>query len=315
MVEQDDLFRNKADQQPDEDVSLTGRAGEEDQPQAFQDIAGSGIATGEVRAVEVPPRRSSSNLLILLMLSAVALFGVGYYLLSGGPPAHDQPANAVQRQPIPQRPVGVEPVTKEAVAQQPVAAAGSVVAPETEKTAAVASPPVPPAGGMEATTKPVARPLVATTPTKTTPLYRVMVGPYLNRAAVKKATGQLRELGFEAQPVKGRGMVTMTRLLEGVYPLAEARARLAKIKINIGAAFMLPHGDDWAIYVGSFSDRTRAARYAEELAKKKLKVTQVRSDVEMSGKMLIALQADQKTALQVAALIGKSGLTAQVVRK
>ncbi len=74
-------------------------------------------------------------------------------------------------------------------------------------------------------------------------------------------------------------------------------------------------GDKLAIYVGSFADQERAERYAKKLAAKGVVASPVSTDVEMSGKMLIATEADQQAARKVAARIVAAGLSAQVVRK
>lgn len=306
MSEQDDLF-NEPKRESDEELVSTETAGSEEnastdgESEIVDDIAGSGIAGGEVRVVKIPPRRGSSGRLWLAMLLLVVLFGAGYYLLTGGFHQPSPEEISTQRQPMPKRypvdqQVEVEVLEQRQVVAEPVA--------EPDKRLSIVE--TKPAVSIVEEQN-VAEPAV--------PLYRVLVGPFLSSSAVEKAKAQLLELGFAAQTTKGRGLVTMTRLLVGVYPAAEVRAQLAEIKKQVDDAFMLPNGEQRAIYVGSFQDSERAAEYAKTLAHKGIHVTLMPSDIEMNGKMLVALQADQDTARQVATQIGKFGLKTQVVRK
>ncbi len=331
MTERDDPFKKDAVQETHEDAGReadpseaisfaddeaetlsSGPAAVNNELPESADIAGQGIASGEVRAVEPPPRLGTSNLPLLVALLLVVLFGIGYSLLSGSGPSSTPEAEIAQRQPMPKRYESDKQIQEETVDQQSVAAVEP--APKADPVKQVAAV-VPAIEKVEKQAALAVESTVAKPSVKPAPLYRVMVGPFLSKNALENAQAQLRELGFESQPTKGRGMVTMIRLLEGIYPVAEAREQLKKIKKSVGEAFYLPAGDKRAIYVGSFSDPERAASYAEKLAKKGVRVTQAPSDVEMTGKMLIALQADQDTARQVAALIGQAGLKTQVVRK
>lgn len=344
MAEQDDLFNKNIDLEKAEDLSVTGDTatdsavpdplsaagdgtspdqialstkGQESPLEVDGDIAGSGIATGEVRAVAPPPRAAASNLLLLVMVLVVALFGVAYYFISGGLSSQAPPLNQVQRQQTPERHVIDKQVEVEVVEQQQIVTVEAQPAPVAKKTEAAATQVVSTVEQTKQKAVAVAQPLVATATdtAQVTPLYQVLVGPFLSKAAVATASTQLHDLGFAAQPIKGRGMVTMTRLLEGLYPRDVAQDRLTQLKKRIGDAFMLPAGDNWAIYVGSFHDSERAGKYVEMLAAKDVTVTQVSSDVEMNGKMLIASQTDQQTARQIAERIANSGLKTQVVRK
>ena len=147
------------------------------------------------------------------------------------------------------------------------------------------------------------------------PLFTVTVGPFINSVELRQAMSQLQELGLNPQKNPGRGPIRMIRLLEGVYPAAKARARLAMVQKVVKSAFLMPDGDNLAVYAGSFHQEDRAQQLQEDLADKMLNVTLVNSDITMDGTMLTALQADQQTAREVAGHISSFGLQAQVFEK
>lgn len=279
------------------------------------DFAGRGIATGEVQAVEQPPKRSSGSLLMLLML--VVLLGGGYYLFSEG--YFDQAPAVIsgqQNQQVKRYAIDKQ-VRVEVLAQQQVVAAEDLGKTTTKPTAPVKPlvveqvvTPVPPVKKVKTAAAVV--PVKTQTKVENKPLFRVLVGPYLTQSGVEAAAQKLRGLGLTTATTRGRGKVAMTRLLEGVYPQDKARQRLQTVKDHVADAFMLPAGDKWAIYVGSFTDAKRALQYAEKLTGNGLTVTPVVSDVEMNGKMLIAAQSEQPRAKEIAARINAIGLQTQV---
>ncbi|MBE9485731.1 MAG: hypothetical protein IMY82_01005 [Chloroflexi bacterium] len=274
------------------------------------DIGGGGIAEGEVRVVGPPPESGSSKLPLGVILLLVVLFAAGYFLFNttGGVQPQQQAESSLQRRTIPARPALDKQVKEEIIDQQQIAVAekrqiANPLDSPSEKAAAK---------GPEVKETPLAVEKSASEPGI---LYRVMVGPYLRKDALGEAQKKLRELGFEAQQTRGSGKVSMLRLLEGTYAATVAHNRLRQVKKLTGDAFLLPSGDKLALYVGSFHDQKRAAGYADELAGKGIHVHPVKSEVEMQGHMLMALQADYQTALQVAERIGNAGLITQVVRR
>ncbi|NOQ52710.1 MAG: hypothetical protein GQ578_10895 [Desulfuromonadaceae bacterium] len=271
------------------------------------DVGGGGIAEGEVRVVESPSKSGSSKLPLGVILLLVALVTAGYFLFNTTGEVQ-QAESSLQRRPIPARPALDKQVKEELIDQQQIAVAekrqiANPLDSPSEKAAAK---------GTEVKKMPLAVEKSASEPGI---LYRVMVGPYLRKDALGKAQEKLRELGFEAQQTRGSGMVSMIRLLEGTYSATVAHNRLRQVKKVTGDAFLLPSGDKLALYVGSFHDQKRAAGHADELAGKGIHVHPVKGEVEMQGHMLMALQADYQTALQVAERIGNAGLTTQVVRR
>ncbi len=107
----------------------------------------------------------------------------------------------------------------------------------------------------------------------------------------------------------------MIRLLEGVYPAAEARVRLVQLKKIDKSTFLIPLGDKLAVYAGSFRQESRARELQKNLADQMVNVSLVENDVTMKGTLLVALQADQQTANEVAAHISSLGLHTQLLKK
>lgn len=333
MTNQDDLFKSQAGQQaadkgsaeaageilaaqqaagPDSSIVVNGQpdSGRESlgppAGAAAADIAGGGIAEGAVRVVAIPQRRGSTSRLLILLVLLIVLIAAGYFLLSSGlltGVSSRQAETGPEKHLIPARPVIDKEIEEEILIQQPVAAVTTAAEPVAKKTAVESAP------------GPVAKKPVAKVAVEETQLFRVLVGPYLTDVAVKKAADQLQQLGFSPQEIRGTGLVSMIRLLEGIYPKTEARARLAVLKKQVKSAFILPTGDKLAVYAGSFYDRERANRQLENLAENNIKVSRIDTDIEMKGRMLIALQADRQTAEQVAGHIAENGLQTQVVRQ
>ncbi|MFK5927800.1 MAG: hypothetical protein QM483_14330 [Desulfuromusa sp.] len=247
------------------------------------------LAAQEVRVVSAGKGRQFGALLGLLLL-CVLLLGTGYYYLSP-PPVLKSSAKQLLLYVSPRLPVPVRPNPNPSTG---VTAAQEIPVPEPVVTKA-----------------PAVSPLV----NNAIPLFTVTVGPFVNTVELEQATNQLQELGLKPQKKTGRGLVTMIRLLEGIYPAEEARMHLAALKQDVKSAFLLPNGDGLAVYAGSFHQEDRARQMQGDLAQKKVNVTLVDSRISMNGTMLVALQADQQTAGEVAAHISSFGLQTQVIKK
>jgi hypothetical protein len=251
-----------------------------DQGQALEHIA-----AHEVRVVN-GQSAGRLGLLLGLLLISILLLGAGYYYVFNSqifkPQLTQVPLDVSPRLPIPARPT----------IDLPVAAV-------TEDT-------------------PLAKPKkevseVAPAVIDDVSLFTVMVGPLIDNNELEQASSQLRELGLSPEEKKGRGQVVMIRLLQGIYPAEEARGQLSSLKKVVKSAFVLPEGDKLAVYAGSFHQQDRAKRMQDQLALKKVDVSLVESEIAMDGTMLIALQADEKTAREVAAHISNFGLQTQVL--
>ncbi|MCW8859958.1 MAG: SPOR domain-containing protein [Deltaproteobacteria bacterium] len=251
----------------------------------------------EVKAVS-QPRRSLSWPGLLVLLLCLILIGAGVvFLKTFTPVAQNLPQGiqpVAQRLPIPPRTVSNSLLTD---------------MPQEIKTVVsvdVTPPPMQQSQGQDKSSPP---------PDKTvnSPLYSVHVGPFINQEEVRQATETLRDLGLQVQQVAGRGQVRMIRLREGSYPADEARKRLAKLKKTINTAFLLPEADKRALYAGSFHEQSGADQLRESLEKQNISVTEVTTEIMMEGTILIALQADQQTAKQVAEHIRSRGFTVKTL--
>lgn len=226
------------------------------------------------------------GLIAVLTLSAVFILLVGTFFLLykplSPPPNNQLNENVSLKLPMPERPAETTGLDSTL----------------TEKTDSSAKVPL---------TSPVAAAEI--------PLFSVIVGPFVSDVELQQALEWLQELGFKAQKSSGSGQVTMIRLLLGIYPEKEAKLQLGVLKEITPSAFVLPAGDKLAVYAGSFHQKDRALRMQDALAHQLINVNLIDSEVTMSGTMLTVLQADQKTAGEVAAHIFSLGLRTQMVEK
>ena len=151
-------------------------------------------------------------------------------------------------------------------------------------------------------------------PSLATPNFSVEVGPFMNKGVLSQAEEFLKANGLRTQQTIGAGPVEVTRLLEGVYSFNEAFKRLEDIQKTVDTAFVLPKGDQYAIYFASFFDNARAARYADALNKKQIQVSLVKAEILMQGTILIVEQIDRQAIEKVTAHMSKLGVTAKVVK-
>ena len=235
-------------------------------------------------------KTNSHRALIMLLLFCALLFGAGYYYVSNLTSPRF-PVTQMEQYVSPLIPVPVRPKVDLPLAFAGKGDAAPLAEIETDSS--------------------VTAPFVAST----VPLFTVAVGPFINAADLQQAASLLKDLGLQPQKIPGRGQVTMIRLLEGVYPEAEARVHLKKLKKTVKSAFLLPLGDKLAVYVGSFHQESQARKMQNELALQMVKVSLVDSEVTMNGTLLVALQADQQTANEVAAHISSLGLYTQLLEK
>ena len=230
------------------------------------------------------------GLLIILLTFCLLLLGMGYYSLSCVI-VPQSPQTQLSQYNSPMIPIPVRPEE-------------NVSAPEVSSTKDI--PPIK--TEQESALEP---PFVA----DEIPLFTITVGPFINTTELHRAIGLLQELGIQPQEKAGRGPVAMVRLLEGVYPAATARIRLAELKKIVNSAFLLPVGDQLGVYVGSFHQESQARKMRDDLAEQMIDVSLVDNEVMMSGTLLIALQADQQTANEVVTHISSLGLHTQVREK
>lgn len=235
-------------------------------------------------------RMKRLGLLLILLLFCLLFLGVGYYYLSHAiVPQSPQPQ--LSRYVSPMIPIPVR--SEKVISAVDVSPSQEVPLVKTEHQPEQVTPFVD----------------------DVTPLFTVIVGPFINADELHRAIGLLQELGMQPQEKAGRGPVAMIRLLEGVYPATAARIRLAELKEIVNSAFLLPVGDQLGVYMGSFHQEDRAQKMRDDLAGQMIDVLLVDSEVTMSGTLLIALQADQQTANEVVTHISSLGLHTQVREK
>lgn len=266
------------------------------------------VASDEVRhsATTAPARRAKPFVLLLLLVVLIGAYLLINRLTAPVPILTPATLSTSNKQPMPLRQSVVAPPQTQRSEPLPLAADETTPASKQVGAAETAPAAVSSTIGLV-----VADAVVATPATH----YFVQVGPFLSQTELATATKQLQALSFIPQKKAGRGLVTMTRLLEGRYPEAAARKRLGQLRKTVGDAFILPTADKWALYVGSFSDPARAASAARQLAKNGLKVTLVTSELEMSGSLLMIELKNQAAAEQAAELLNRSGLKAGIVSK
>lgn len=312
----------------------------------FRDIADQEVKSGKRVGSSLRWPFAIFALLIVAMVGVVGWYQFGD-LLTGQPGAQD-PVRVEKRMAVPERPQllatarqGSEDAAREAVpgdgsaateiAEQEVAgvAADAVTKGVDDKTAVLltdlpatsaAAPGATPDEVVESV--PIASAALISEEQQVAtglpvavvagPVHRVLVGPFISQRELERATSLLRERGFQPEQQPGSGTVDMIRLLEGIYPLEQARQRLEELRKEFTSAFLLPDGDRWALYIGSFSDRERARRQQRDLAERQIQVVQVDSQLTMEGPVLVVVRSGLQAAEEVAAEVNASGLRARI---
>lgn len=198
--------------------------------------------------------------------------------------------------------------------------AQAIVLPSAVQSRSADSPTVPslpaadPEGKSTTTEAPVALATASATaaPAKPDTRRSIEIGPCINKPVLEEAKNILHSRGVVARQTPGTGMVTVTRLLEGVYPSDAAYKRLTELKKTVDA-FVSPEAGKLAIYVGSFFKADKALRYAELLAEKKIAVTPMAVEIEMQGNMLTVQPIDRQTAVTISEQMSRIGLTAKLI--
>ncbi len=251
------------------------------------------------------------GLLIGLALGAVVWLQPG----APGPETAPAPQEAVKRFVV--EPPG--PTTPEA--------APSVVEPAQDALVAevVLDPPVV----ERVTAKPVAAaPVVAAVPPVTAveseeavfrPAasggYGIQVGAFLLPANLQRAEARLRQLGLTGQALATSKPVTMIRLRVGTFPKAQGVAKLKELAELAPDAFLLPQGEELAVYAGSFHDLDGARRFADRLYQQGIHLTEEKTVVPLPLTLLrVEGFADRDAALVAAEKIRATGLDAMVLK-
>jgi len=144
-------------------------------------------------------------------------------------------------------------------------------------------------------------------------LYSIEVGPFINDRELTQANSILHSSGNEVRQTPGAGTVRFSRVFEGVYPADEVSRRLEELGKMIESAFVLPKGDQFELYLGSFHDPDRATRFAELLGKKGINVTVVAAEKKMQGTILVVQQVDLRTAESITEQMERIGFTVKLI--
>ena len=257
------------------------------------------LAGREVKVVGLV-KRNQPRQILLILLASLLVVAIGLWIINFLPLSAQQ--NRTEIQPVEQR-LPVPPRTP----QQP-----SVVADAQERKGSMADE-VSPATAQQVQPAPAVLPASEPNISVSHHLYSVRIGPLMSKDEMQQARDVLERLGLPFQRTSGRGLVTMTRLREGIYPEPMAKKRLNEVKKISNEAFLLPQGAEKALYVGSFHEEYKALEFQQELAQKQLKVTPVTVELALEGPCLVALQADLQTAQQVAAHLKTYGWGIQLI--
>ncbi len=95
--------------------------------------------------------------------------------------------------------------------------------------------------------------------------YTLLAGAYVSPVLLKSAISKVRSLGYQPRTLSDAKTVEMTRVRIGVYAPAEAKAKLAELKKIAPDAFILPEGEQVAVYAASHFDPTAHNAFAERL--------------------------------------------------
>ena len=258
------------------------------------------LAGREVKVVD-QVKRNLPGQILLILLASLLVVGIGLWIVNFLPLSVQQ--NRTEIQSVEQR-LPVPPRTP----QEP-----SVVVADVQEGTGSTADEVLPATAQQTQLPSAVLPVSEPNKIVSEQLYSVRIGPLMSKDEMQQAKEVLERLGLPFQRTSGRGLVTMTRLREGIYPEPMAQKRLNEVKKISKEAFLLPQGAEKALYVGSFHEEFKALEFQQELAQKQLKVTPVKVELTMEGPCLVALQADIQTAQQVAAHLQTYGWGIQLI--
>jgi len=254
--------------------------------------------------------------ILLLVLIAAAVFLLFPDLIAPPAPAPAPPAqNQVKRKVVqlPKKPAA-KPEVKP-VAEKPAATAENSAAKVEAKQPAPAPETKPKAASTPAS-KPAPKPAASKPPATVGPKgpYTVTAGAYLMSSSVEQADKSVRALGFTPHHTKVKRDIEVTRLKEGTYGEAEARARAAQYKREFSAeSFVLKDSQGWTVYLGSYVGLDRARIHADRLYAQGVRLTEVKALVPMSLTLVrFGDFPDQAAAQKAVAKAKASGLDAYV---
>lgn len=221
-------------------------------------------------------RPASSRRLSWLVALAAVLIGGGIYL-------------ALQsNEPIP---AAIQAVPERAPSPPAQVATDETMPGAETATPLVQEPIIEPMPALSAVTAETAetnaqKPLQLAAVTPQTPVqeraarYSLQGGAFIFRSNLEQLQAKLAGMGFTSQVSEGKKTVPMIRLRVGVYPEADAAAKLKEVAAASDAgAFALRKDGGTAIYAGSYFYASSAERAAKQLAAKGIIVEQEATNV------------------------------------
>ncbi|PLX99048.1 MAG: hypothetical protein C0624_13930 [Desulfuromonas sp.] len=221
--------------------------------------------------------------------------------------------------PAESKPAAKAGVEDKAVAAKPAAKKKAAEAKAVKtKAAAVAAEKkaaVKPKQAPKPAAKPAAKP-APPTPAVSAPEgpYTVTAGAYLMSSSVTEADKSVKQLGYTPYHSTVKRDIEVTRLKEGTYSEAEARARVVQYQREFTKeAFVMKEAAGWTVYLGSYVGLDRARVYADQLYAQGLRLTEVKAVVPMSLTLVrFGDFPDQSAAEKAVAKAKAAGLDAYV---
>ncbi len=183
-----------------------------------------------------------------------------------------------------------------------------------------------PVAAAKTSTVPLKRP-IAVEPAKKMPVesplaavpvghYMVEVGVYLEKVHFEEARLSLEQLGYEPRAVEIEKEMEMTRLWVGAFAPDEARRRHSELKAIAPDAFLLPDGDQLAVYAGSYHDLDQARSWSDKLYRHNVQVTEQQAMVMVSlTRLNFGDYASLAEARKAAERVRAAGLSTYVLKK
>jgi len=298
--------------------------GEEQEPAEQQESAeqqeASVAAEEELRSSLAAARGgkgSSPGRLFLMIALLLVVAGAGAYFYLGSPPTEPapEPTPAPARQPIALPPPAETAAVKTETVAPPPPSAERAAAPAKPAPAPAPAPTSAPAAAKAAPAK-TAVPKAQAPNAAEAGAYVVQAGAFALQANLEEAEAIVRRLGYEPRVRTVQRMAPMTRLRVGVFPAAEAQARLQKLAAAAPDAFILKRGGEAVVYAGSFLSLDRARRAADRLYAEGIPVEEEAVEAEVTLSLLsFGSFADRSSARETADLARQAGLEVFVSKK
>jgi cell division protein FtsN len=239
-------------------------------------------------------------------------------------PASPAPKPAPASVPAPAKPSPAPAPAKAAPASAKPAAPPAKPAPASPAAKAVPAPaakPAPSVAKAEPKTPAPGKPAAAAVAGKEAPAatkgnYTLLIGSYAVPQALEAEKARVKKAGLAPSVKKGVMKATqMNRLFLGEYSdKAQADEQLRKLKQATPDAFILPYGEKYQVYAGSYYLDTRAAQEQDRLLARGFKLLMRKAEVPVRLTRLTAGKfSSREDASKEAVRLKKFGIPAVVV--